>query len=143
MAFSGGPVVGPNWVLAGDALGATNPFTGEGIAYAYETGRMAAESVHEALAADDLSRLQRYPERLDETYGDYYRVGRVFVRAIGNPAIMRAFITAGFRAKPVMEWAFLVMSNLLPPGDRSLKRGVYDAIETAVRNAPAGLGTSS
>ena len=42
MGLSVGPVVGPNWVLVGDAAGAINPFNGEGIDYALETGRLAA-----------------------------------------------------------------------------------------------------
>ncbi|MCC6433703.1 MAG: geranylgeranyl reductase family protein, partial [Acidimicrobiales bacterium] len=37
-----GPKVGPGWLLAGDSAGTVNPFNGEGIDYAYETGRMAA-----------------------------------------------------------------------------------------------------
>lgn len=142
MAFSGGPVVGSNWVLAGDALGSTNPFTGEGIAYGYQTGRMAAATVHRALEADDLSVLRRYPEELEAEFGDYYRVGKVFVRAIGNPHIMRAFMTVGFKSRPLMEWTFRVMSNLMAPDQRSLTRQLYGAIESAVRLAPAGLGTS-
>ena len=142
MAFSGGPTAGANWVLVGDALGSTNPFTGEGIAYGYQTGRMAAASVHEALIADDLSRLQDYPEALEAEFGDYYRVGKVFVRAIGNPHIMRAFMTVGFKSKPLMEWTFRVMSNLMPPGERTVTRQLYNAIESAVRLAPSGLGHS-
>lgn len=140
MAFSGGPATGSNWVLVGDALGSTNPFTGEGIAYGYETGRMAAATVHRALAADDLTLLRDYPEELEAEFGDYYRVGKVFVRAIGNPHIMRAFMTVGFKSKPLMEWAFRVMSNLMPPGEKNLTKQLYGAIETAVRMAPAGLG---
>jgi geranylgeranyl reductase family protein len=143
MAFSGGPVVGSNWVLVGDALGSTNPFTGEGIAYGYQTGRMAAATVHRALEADDLSVLRRYPEELEAEFGDYYRVGKVFVRAIGNPHIMRAFMTVGFKSRPLMEWTFRVMSNLMPPDQRSLTRQLYGAIESAVRLAPAGLGTDN
>lgn len=143
MAFSGGPIVGANWALVGDALGSTNPFTGEGIAYGYQTGRMAASTIHRALAADDLSLLRRYPEELEAEFGDYYRVGKVFVRAIGNPHIMRAFMTVGFKSRPLMEWTFRVMSNLMPPDDRSLTRQLYGAIEAAVRLAPAGLGTDS
>jgi flavin-dependent dehydrogenase len=141
MAFSGGPVAGANWLLVGDALGSINPFTGEGIAYGYQTGRMAATAVHRALAADDLSELQRYPEELEAEFGDYYRVGKVFVRAIGNPHIMRAFMTVGFKSRPLMEWTFRVMSNLMPPDDANLTRQLYNAIESAVRLAPAGLGT--
>lgn len=142
MGFSGGPVTGANWLLTGDALGSTNPFTGEGIAYAYETGRMAAEAASLALREGDLARLHSYRRALDDTYGDYYRVGKVFVKAMGQPAIIRAFITAGFRSRPVMEWAFLVMSNLLPPNEENLSAKIYAAIEKAVRIAPAGLGNS-
>ena len=64
------------------------------------------------------------------------------MRAIGNPHIMRAFMTVGFKSKPLMEWTFRVMSNLMPPGDKNLTRQVYRAIESAVRLAPAGLGHS-
>ena len=142
MAFSGGPTVGANWVLVGDALGSTNPFTGEGIAYGYQTGRMAAASVHQALVGNDPSLLQNYPEALEAEFGDYYRVGRVFVRAIGNPHIMRAFMTVGFKSKPLMEWTFRVMSNLMPPGEKNATRQLYNAIESAVRLAPSGLGHS-
>ena len=42
----------PTW-WSGDAGGAINPFNGEGIAYAYETGRMAAGAVHAALGTGD------------------------------------------------------------------------------------------
>ncbi|HEX4163109.1 MAG TPA: geranylgeranyl reductase family protein, partial [Acidimicrobiales bacterium] len=42
MGLSVGPRVGHNVLIAGDASGAINPFNGEGIAYGYETGRLAA-----------------------------------------------------------------------------------------------------
>src|SRR5205807_1713500 len=60
MSFSVGPTTGPTHVVVGDAAGAINPFNGEGIAYAYETGRMAAAAVAEALSADDGLALQAY-----------------------------------------------------------------------------------
>ena len=44
MGMSVGPHVGPTWILAGDAGGAINPFNGEGISYAYESGRFAADA---------------------------------------------------------------------------------------------------
>ena len=49
MAGSINPKVGPNWLLVGDAAGSINPFNGEGIDYAYETARMAAGLLDEAL----------------------------------------------------------------------------------------------
>ena len=139
MALSVGPRAGANWVLAGDAMGAINPFNGEGIAYAYETGRMAAHHVHAALAGGDLSLLQRYPQTLDDVYGDYYRVGRVFVRAIGNPAVMRTLARTGMRSRPLMEWVLKVMANLVDPTERGVGEQVYRLIERAVAAAPPSL----
>ena len=49
MGGSVGPKAGPTYLVVGDAAGSVNPFNGEGIDYAYETGRMAAEVLHEAL----------------------------------------------------------------------------------------------
>ena len=42
MSFSKAPLIGRNWVTIGDAAGAINPWNGEGISYAYETGHLAA-----------------------------------------------------------------------------------------------------
>ena len=53
MGLSVGPRVGPDYVLCGDAGGSINPFNGEGISYGYETGRIAAAVVGEALSADE------------------------------------------------------------------------------------------
>ena len=41
----GHPNVGPTWLVVGDAAGSVNPFNGEGISLAYETGRLAADAV--------------------------------------------------------------------------------------------------
>ena len=49
MSFNRAPQAVPGMLLVGDAAGAVNPFNGEGIAYAMETGEMAADLVHEAL----------------------------------------------------------------------------------------------
>ena len=66
MGLALGPRVGPNTLAVGDAAGTINPFNGEGIAYGYETGRLAAGVIGDALNADDLSRLALYDQRLDD-----------------------------------------------------------------------------
>jgi len=131
MSLSVGPKVGRNWVLVGDASGAINPFNGEGIDYAYETGRMAARYTAESLAGDDHA-LAGYAAELEETYGDYHRVARVFVKAIGNPAIMKTLTTVGIRNKPLMEWTLKVMANLLDPDEAKMTEHIYSAIERTV-----------
>ena len=136
MALSVGPHAGPNWVLAGDAVGAINPWNGEGIAYAYETGRMAAQHVHVALASDDLSLLQRYPQDLNDTYGLYYRMARIFVKAIGYPQVMWTLAHVGLRSRPLMEWLLKVMANLLEPEDRHIGERAFRMLERIVRVIP-------
>jgi geranylgeranyl reductase family protein len=131
MSLSVGPKVGRNWVLVGDASGAVNPFNGEGIDYAYETGRMAARHIAEA-AAEGSSNLSGYAVELEDVYGDYHRVARVFVKAIGNPAVMKTLTTVGLRSKPLMEWTLKVMANLLDPEEAKMTEHVYKAIERVV-----------
>ena len=136
MALSVGPKVGPNWVLVGDAAGAINPFNGEGIAYAYETGRIAAGHVHAALAADDLTLLQGYRIELDDTYGLYYRTARAFVRAIGRPGVMQALTRTGLRSRSLMEWVLRTMANLLRPDERHVAETAYGMVERIVQMGP-------
>jgi geranylgeranyl reductase family protein len=136
MAFSVGPKVGANWLTIGDAAGAVNPFNGEGIDYAYETARLAADHIAEAVAIDDLSLLQRYAQHLEDEYADYNRVARAFVIAIGNPAIMRTLTRVGIRSKPLMAWVLKVMANLLEPEEEGMAEHIYNTIERVVRIGP-------
>ena len=131
MSLSVGPKIGRNWVLVGDAAGAVNPFNGEGIDYAYETGRLAARYIAQAAAGDE-NALAGYARNLEDIYGDYHRVARVFVKAIGNPAIMKTLTTVGLRSRPLMEWTLKVMANLLDPQDAGMSEHVYVAIERVV-----------
>jgi geranylgeranyl reductase family protein len=139
MSFSMGPKVGANWLAVGDASGAVNPFNGEGIDYAYETGRIAARHLAAAIAADDPSLLERYPKELSDRYDDYHRVARAFVIAIGNPKLMRSLTRIGLRSRPLMEWVLKVMANLLEPEDAGMSERVYRIIERVVAAGPDPL----
>ena len=136
MSFSKGPLVGSNWITIGDAAGSINPWNGEGISYAYETGRMAAEHVGEALAKDDLGLLRRYPQHLEDEYGLYYKTARVFVKLIGHPSVMRTLAHTGLHSKTLMEWTLKVMANLLDEDDKHMGERVYDALAGVVRTLP-------
>jgi geranylgeranyl reductase family protein len=136
MSFSKGPLVGNNWITIGDAAGAINPWNGEGISYAYETGRMAAEHVTEALGAEDLGLLQRYPQHLEDEFGLYYKMARIFVKLIGYPSVMRTLAHTGLRNRPLMEWTLKVMSNLLDQDEKETGERAYDALVLMVRGLP-------
>ena len=59
MGLSVRPRIGPNVLAIGDAAGSINPFNGEGIAYGYETGRLAAACVARALSGEGVARPRR------------------------------------------------------------------------------------
>ena len=120
MGLSVGPRVGANTLVIGDAAGAVNPMNGEGIAYGYETGRLAAGVLGEALLANDPSALALYEERLDSAYRDYYRVARAFVRVISEPRILTACVALGLRVEPLMRELLKIMANLMSNDSRGV-----------------------
>jgi geranylgeranyl reductase family protein len=113
MGLAVGPRTGANTMTIGDAAGTVNPFNGEGIAYGYETGRLAAGVLGEALLANDQAALALYDERLQEAYGDYYKVARAFVRIISEPKILTACVSVGMRVEPIMKVLLKIMANLM------------------------------
>ena len=141
MGLSVGPSSGRGWLATGDAVGAINPFNGEGIAYAYETGRMAAEFVASALAAGSAeaadAALAGYDSRLQAEYALYFKVARAFVRIIGRPALMRALVGTGMRSRTLMEWVLRIMANLLRPDETGPAEAAYRAVAALARLAPA------
>ncbi len=130
------PRVGPTFVVTGDAAGFVNPFNGEGISVAYETGRLAADAVDLALATGDGLALQTYDDRLEQVYGLYFKVARAFVRALGNPAVMRELTRVGMHSRTLMEWVLRIMANLLRPEELGPAEAVYRTLAALVRIAP-------
>ena len=136
MGGSVGPKAGPTYLVIGDAAGSVNPFNGEGIDYAYETARMAAQVLHEAIDGGDPTALQRYPSLLDDEYGEYFKVARLFARVIGRPALMRELTRAGMHSRTLMEWVLRIMANLLRPDELGPAELAYKAAAKIVKLAP-------
>ena len=137
MAFNRTPHYTNGLLLVGDAAGMVNPFNGEGIAYAMESGEIAARTVAQALAWPDAAGTERvlhgYPRVLADAYGGYYALGRTFVKAIGRPELMR-FATRHAMSRPaLMRFALKLLGNLTDPrGDASDR-----LINALTRLAPA------
>jgi menaquinone-9 beta-reductase len=130
------PKTGPTWLVIGDACGAINPFNGEGIAYAYETARIAADVLDRALDTGDGLVLRAYERELGRRYGLYFKVARAFVRAIGNPAVMRELTRVGMQSRTLMEWILRIMANLLRPDEIGPAEAAYKAVAALVKVAP-------
>jgi flavin-dependent dehydrogenase len=103
-------------MLVGDSGGMVNPFNGEGIAYAMESGALAAEVAVQALAEPNAARhervLLRYPAELRARYGGYYRLGGWFVKLIGRPEIMRFATRHGMPHPMLMRFVLKLLANL-------------------------------
>jgi menaquinone-9 beta-reductase len=116
MGFNRQPHYRDGLLLVGDSGGMVNPFNGEGIAYAMESGELAAQVVAQALARPDAVGRERalaaYPTALKETYGGYYTLGRLFVRAIGHPDVMRLATRRGLPHDTLMRFTLKLLANL-------------------------------
>ncbi|MEI8023094.1 MAG: geranylgeranyl reductase family protein [Actinomycetota bacterium] len=136
MGGSVGPKVGNTHIVIGDAAGSVNPFNGEGIDYAYETAHIAAEVLHDALVEKDAMVLKRYDQIVEEEYGQYFKVARLFARIIGRPVLMRELSRVGIHSRTLMEWVLRIMANLLRPDELGPAEAAYKAAALIVRAMP-------
>ncbi|MGI5224922.1 geranylgeranyl reductase family protein [Actinoallomurus sp. CA-142502] len=119
MGFNRTPHYTRGLLLVGDAGGMINPFNGEGIAYAMESAEMAAEVIVQALGRPTAAQRERalhdYPQVLKQAYGGYYTLGRVFVKAIGDPRLMKFATRHGLPHPVLMRFTLKLLANLTDP----------------------------
>ena len=138
MAFNRQPHYTRGLLLVGDAGGLVNPFNGEGIAYALESGAVAAETIVQAHGRSTASQrelaLRAYPKVLKETYGGYYNMGRAFVKLIGNPKIMKLATERGLSHPLLMRFTLKLLANLTDPrGGDAMDRIINGLTKVAPR----------
>ncbi|PZF98706.1 geranylgeranyl reductase family protein [Micromonospora endophytica] len=138
MGFNRVPHYTRGVMLVGDSGGMVNPFNGEGIAYAMESGELAAEVAVQALArpagAERERALLAYPQELKTRFGGYYRLGGIFVKLIGRPEIMRVATKHGMPHPTLMRFVLKLLANLTDPrGGDAMDR----VINAMTRVAPA------
>ena len=116
MGFNRVPHYSRGMMLIGDSGGMVNPFNGEGIAYAMESGDIAAEIAQRALSASSTPRreamLRTYPDQISAHLGGYYRMGGIFVDLIGRPEVMRLCTEYGMQSKTLMRFVLKLLANL-------------------------------
>ncbi|WP_167587276.1 geranylgeranyl reductase family protein [Kineococcus rubinsiae] len=138
MAFNRTPHYTRGLVLVGDSGGMVNPFNGEGIAYAMQSARLAAQAVDTALDATEARgrerALQSYPAAVRADLGGYYTLGRVFVSLIGHPEVMRVATRFGLPRPGLMKLVVKLLANLADPTSRDATDRVVVALQ---RMAPA------
>ena len=132
MGFNRTPHYLNGLLLVGDAGGSVNPFNGEGIPYAMESGKFAAEAALQALARPaGPSReraLEAYPKRMRDEWGAYYRMGGLFVKLIGNPRFMRLATVHGLPHPTMMRFVLKLLANLTDPKDGDASDRIINAL---------------
>jgi menaquinone-9 beta-reductase len=119
MGFNRQPHYARGMLLVGDAGGMVNPFNGEGIDYAMESGHLAADVIVQALARPTPAQRERalyeYPRILKDRHGGYFTIGRVFVKAIGDPRVMKFATRHGMAHPTLMRFTLKLLANLTDP----------------------------
>jgi hypothetical protein len=84
-----------------------------------ESGEILARTITQALARPRRTDTERvlagYPRALNDAYGGYYTLGRVFVKAIGRPHLMHIATKHGMSRPALMRFALKLLANLTDP----------------------------
>lgn len=137
MCFNRSPLYADGLLLVGDAGGMVNPFNGEGIDYALQAGRVAAECIVQSRSRDAIGAehaLASYEVAMKASLGGYYTLGRHFAGLIGHPEIMRLAVKYGLPRTALMRLLLKVMANLT---DERGGKAADRAITTLARLTPS------
>jgi flavin-dependent dehydrogenase len=107
-------IAGDGWVLAGDAFGFLDPIYSSGVLLALTSGEQAADSIHAALTADDLS-----GERLG-AHGPRFLAGMEAMRKLVYAFYEKDFSFASFLRRfpdQRIELIHLLVGNVFRPSD--------------------------
>jgi flavin-dependent dehydrogenase len=119
--FDRSPTCADRVLLVGEAAGLANPLTGEGIDYALESGRIAAEHATGMLQQDDFSasRLAAYDRSLRERFESMIvgsrRLGDLYL----NPLLLKRMVAAARRFPDIRS-----MVADVTVGNRGLSEGL-------------------
>jgi flavin-dependent dehydrogenase len=124
---------GPGWVLVGDAFGFIDPVYSSGVYLALKSGELAADAIHESLAAGDLS-----AESLGRWQTDYVHGLEMFRK------LVYAFYTPDFsfatflRQHPEYKGHLvdILIGNVFRPGLSEIFEAMGDVVPPSMTAAP-------
>ena len=149
MGFNRTPHYSPGLLLLGDAGGMVSPFNGEGISYAMESARFAAEFIVDAATRsraagwtenDADTHLARYADYVREQWGSHFTLGRIFASLIGRPAVMKLALRTGMPIPLLMRFVVRMLANLTDPSAKGFEDRVIRVLEMLV--PPTSNGAS-
>ena len=124
--LSGVSPVGPGNILAvGETINATLPLSGEGIGKAMETAEIAADLIHDALTADDMTRLLGFPDLLEAKLREIYKAYRKAQSIISIPWLNDFMAKRYQKSKYVQELFAGLIKEEIPPSKLFSLRTVF------------------
>ncbi|MFQ5483618.1 MAG: NAD(P)/FAD-dependent oxidoreductase, partial [Nitrospinaceae bacterium] len=143
LAFSVAPAPVGGLLLAGDAMGFLDPFTGEGIYLSLRSAQVAAAAVDEGLQQGGVSRrgVQLYEQARHREFGARFRLSRILQRIIYSKRLCRQVMATLARHPSLAAPLIGAIGDYLPaeavvrPG--YLARGVRAWLATRCRKLPA------
>lgn len=139
MGFNRRPLYANGLLLVGDAGGMVSSFNGEGIDYAMESGRIAAEIIAQAFGRPEAAQrerlMARYPQVMKEHVGGQFRLGTYFADLIGHPEVMRLGIKYGLPRTTLMRMLLRLMANIREPSGGPVTDRVINAMTRIVPSA--------
>lgn len=113
-----------NILLIGEMIGATFPFTGEGIGKAMESGEIAADIAHRALESGDFSLLGQYTERLKQELKPKYLGYQLAENWLSRP-ILNDFVARRINRSRYLRRSIIgVVNETVDPREIFSLRGV-------------------
>jgi geranylgeranyl reductase family protein len=115
--FHRSPTYGPRTLLVGEAAGLVNPFTGEGIDYALESGEMAAKTILRAFADGQfgVDRLRGYDRALRHRFQHTFLFTHLLRRVFMNDGLLDPLIRAADRWPAVATRLIRILSSYESP----------------------------
>lgn len=123
--LTGARALGPgNILLIGEMIGATFPFTGEGIGKAMESGEIAADVAHQAMESGDFSLLSHYAERIERELKPKYLGYRLAEDWLSHPWLNDLVARRITRSRYLRESVTGIVNETVDPRDVFSLRGV-------------------
>jgi geranylgeranyl reductase family protein len=135
------PITGDRVILIGDAAGLINPLNGEGIQYAMQSARWAAETLARPLLRDELSAasLKPFADRVLHELRYDMALARLIIDLISNrtlnPVWLKALRIITHRAAFDREYARLagaILAGIAPARDALGYRILWGTVQSAV-----------
>ncbi|MEX0873584.1 MAG: NAD(P)/FAD-dependent oxidoreductase [Actinomycetota bacterium] len=101
----------PGMLAVGDAAGLITPYSGEGIAYALESGELAAKAIGSDARPSEVVR--RYAKDLEDGYGFHFSAALRFMKAMRKAPLANAAVAVGSRSPRVFRAAVRIMAFLI------------------------------